>query len=157
MLGVAFGCRGGNGPPGADAGPAAEAGPDAVIEAGAGTEAGADVATDAMVTPPDSSDGPADAAGNAACPWRLPGATGGVRQDPVTIATPFAAPDDSLTFAPPAIPCAVFKISDYGAQANGTTKNTDAIARTIAWERANPPSRPLAAIDYAAEDAAIAG
>jgi len=33
----------------------------------------------------------------------------------------------------------------------------DAIARTIAWERANPPSRPLAAIDYAAEDAAIAG
>ncbi len=32
----------------------------------------------------------------------------------------------------------------------------DAIAQTIAWERANPPSRPLAAIDYAAEDAAIA-
>jgi len=33
----------------------------------------------------------------------------------------------------------------------------DAIARTIAWERANAPARPLAAIDYAADDAAIAG
>jgi nucleoside-diphosphate-sugar epimerase len=33
----------------------------------------------------------------------------------------------------------------------------DAIAQTVAWERANPPSRPLAAIDYAAEDAVIAG
>ena len=31
-----------------------------------------------------------------------------------------------------------------------------AIAQTVAWERANPPSRPLAPIDYAAEDAAIA-
>jgi len=31
-----------------------------------------------------------------------------------------------------------------------------AIAQTIAWERDNPPSRPLAAIDYVAEDAAIA-
>ena len=30
-----------------------------------------------------------------------------------------------------------------------------AIAQTLAWERANPPARPLAAIDYAAEDAAI--
>ena len=32
----------------------------------------------------------------------------------------------------------------------------DAITRTIAWERANPPAKALAAIDYAAEDAAIA-
>ena len=31
-----------------------------------------------------------------------------------------------------------------------------AIAETIAWERANPSARPLAPIDYAAEDAAIA-
>ena len=31
-----------------------------------------------------------------------------------------------------------------------------AIAQTLAWERANPPAKPLAAIDYAAEDAAIA-
>ena len=31
-----------------------------------------------------------------------------------------------------------------------------AIAQTIAWERANPPTRPLAPIDYEAEDAAIA-
>jgi nucleoside-diphosphate-sugar epimerase len=32
----------------------------------------------------------------------------------------------------------------------------DAIAQTLAWERANPPAIPLAVIDYAAEDAAIA-
>ena len=31
-----------------------------------------------------------------------------------------------------------------------------AIAQTVAWERANPPTVPLAVIDYAAEDAAIA-
>ena len=31
-----------------------------------------------------------------------------------------------------------------------------AIEQTVAWERVNPPPRPLAAIDYAAEDAAIA-
>ena len=31
-----------------------------------------------------------------------------------------------------------------------------AIAETVSWERANPPARPLAPIDYDAEDAAIA-
>ena len=31
-----------------------------------------------------------------------------------------------------------------------------AIAQTVAWERANPPARPLAPIDYEAEDAAVA-
>ena len=31
-----------------------------------------------------------------------------------------------------------------------------AIAQTVAWERANPPARPLAPVDYEAEDAAIA-
>ena len=31
----------------------------------------------------------------------------------------------------------------------------EAIRRTIAWERANPPATPIAVIDYAAEDAAI--
>jgi hypothetical protein len=31
-----------------------------------------------------------------------------------------------------------------------------AIAQTVAWERANPPVRPLTPIDYEAEDAAIA-
>ena len=31
-----------------------------------------------------------------------------------------------------------------------------AIAQTVAWERANPPAQPLAAMDYDAEDAAIA-
>lgn len=32
-----------------------------------------------------------------------------------------------------------------------------AIAQTVAWERTSPPTVPLAVIDYAAEDAAIAG
>ena len=31
-----------------------------------------------------------------------------------------------------------------------------AIAQTVAWERANPPARPSAPIDYEAEDAVIA-
>ena len=31
----------------------------------------------------------------------------------------------------------------------------DAIARTIAWERAHPPSNPMAQFDYGAEDAAL--
>jgi nucleoside-diphosphate-sugar epimerase len=31
-----------------------------------------------------------------------------------------------------------------------------AIARTVEWERANPPARPITPIDYPAEDAAIA-
>jgi hypothetical protein len=119
MLGSALACSGGKGAPAADAGPLPDAGLDAAIDTGSGGDA-----------PP--ADASADVASNAACPWRLPGVAGGVRQDPVTIATPFAAPDDSLTFAPPLIPCAVFKITDYGAQGNGTTKNTDAIARTIA-------------------------
>jgi nucleoside-diphosphate-sugar epimerase len=32
----------------------------------------------------------------------------------------------------------------------------EAIRRTIEWERANPPAKPLAQFDYAAEDAALA-
>jgi nucleoside-diphosphate-sugar epimerase len=32
----------------------------------------------------------------------------------------------------------------------------EAIRRTIAWERSNPPTEPLAPFDYAAEDAALA-
>jgi nucleoside-diphosphate-sugar epimerase len=32
----------------------------------------------------------------------------------------------------------------------------EAIRRTIAWERSNPPAEPLAPFDYAAEDAALA-
>ncbi len=35
------------------------------------------------------------------------------------------------------------------------TPRDEAIRRTIAWERANPPAQPLAQFDYAAEDAAI--
>jgi len=129
MFGTAFACTDGRSAPAADSGSAADAGSDVVIDTGSVTEAGPDVAGDRTATPPDA---PADGVDNAGCPWRLAGAAGGVRQDSVTIATPFAAPDDSLTFAPPAIPCAVFKITDYGAQGNGTTKNTAAIARTIA-------------------------
>jgi nucleoside-diphosphate-sugar epimerase len=37
-----------------------------------------------------------------------------------------------------------------------TVDRDTAIAETIAWERANPPDRPLAPIDYEAEDAVIA-
>ena len=72
------------------------------------------------------------APGNANCPWRLPAATGAVSQSAVTVATPFAAPDNQLTFTPPSIPCALFPITNYGAKADGTTKNTAAFAQAIA-------------------------
>jgi hypothetical protein len=75
---------------------------------------------------------PDTASTNANCPWRLPGATGSVSGDAVTVATPFAAPDGQLTFTPPAIPCALFSITDYGAKSDGTTKNTAAFAQAIA-------------------------
>ena len=108
---------------------AADAPPDVVgRDAGSVPDAAADVSGDRSQT---SSDGATDA-DNTRCPWRLAGADGGVSQDPVTVSTPFAAPDDSLTFTPPAIPCAIFKITDHGAQGNGTTKNTTAFAQTIA-------------------------
>lgn len=35
--------------------------------------------------------------------------------------------------------------------------SSDAIARTVAWERENPPTINPASFDYAAEDAAAAG
>ena len=69
---------------------------------------------------------------NARCPWRLPGADGGVAQAAVTVSTPFAAPDDTLTFTPPQIPCALFDVTDYGARGDGTTKNTGAFSQAIA-------------------------
>jgi len=125
LLGAAIDCGGGKGAT-VDSGSAFDAVPDVLADASPG-DLGPDAPAD-VGAPPDGR----DASSNANCPWRLPGAAGGVSQDPVTVATPFPAPDNSLTFAPPAIPCAVFKITDYGAQGNGTTKNTDAIARTIA-------------------------
>jgi len=48
----------------------------------------------------------------------------------VTVTTPFAAPDDSLTFTPPTIPCAMFAITSYGATTTGS--NTAAFAATVA-------------------------
>jgi nucleoside-diphosphate-sugar epimerase len=36
-----------------------------------------------------------------------------------------------------------------------TLPREEAIRRTIAWERANPPAQPLSVFDYAAEDAAL--
>ncbi len=37
-----------------------------------------------------------------------------------------------------------------------TVSREEALGRTIAWERANPPSLPLAVFDYGAEDVALA-
>ena len=37
-----------------------------------------------------------------------------------------------------------------------TMSREEALRRTIEWERANPPAAPMAAFDYAAEDAALA-
>jgi polygalacturonase len=50
----------------------------------------------------------------------------------VTVATPFAAPDNSLTFTAPTIPCTIFSITSYGAQSAGTTLNTSAFAQAVA-------------------------
>jgi polygalacturonase len=50
----------------------------------------------------------------------------------VTIATPFAAPDDSLTFTPPTIPCVLYDITAFGAKADGTTMSTSAFAQAVA-------------------------
>jgi polygalacturonase len=51
---------------------------------------------------------------------------------PIVVSTPFAAPNDSLTFTPPSIPCNLYKITDYGATSGGTVKNTDAFAQAVA-------------------------
>jgi hypothetical protein len=124
LLGSALGCGVGS------HSAATDSGADAIVDRGAVSDAGPDALVDRGGTPPD---GPGEGGNdNTACPWRVAGADGGVSQDPVTVATPFAAPDDSLTFAPPAIPCAVFKITDYGARGDGSTNNTDAIARAVA-------------------------
>lgn len=52
----------------------------------------------------------------------------------MTVATPFAAPDNSLTFTPPSIPCVMFPITGYGAKATGS--NTAAFAATVAAAKA---------------------
>ena len=62
------------------------------------------------------------------CPWR--------NTAPVTIATPFAAPDNSLTFTPPTIPCVMFPITSYGGKGDGTTVNTTAFASAVAAAKA---------------------
>jgi polygalacturonase len=60
------------------------------------------------------------------CSWR--------NGAPVTVATPFAAPDNSLTFTPPTIPCVMFPITSYGAKPTGS--NTAAFAATVAAAKA---------------------
>jgi polygalacturonase len=60
------------------------------------------------------------------CSWR--------NTTPVNIATPFAAPDNSLTFTPPAIPCVMFPITSYGATTTGS--NTAVFAATVAAAKA---------------------
>jgi polygalacturonase len=61
---------------------------------------------------------------SGSCPWRS--------TTPVVVATPFASPNNSLTFTPPNIPCNVFSITSYGAVGDGHTKNTTAFANTVA-------------------------
>ncbi|MDP9150208.1 MAG: glycosyl hydrolase family 28 protein [Myxococcota bacterium] len=61
----------------------------------------------------DSGTGGGDAGG--ACAWRSVTVDGGAAVGSEVVATPFAAPNDTLTFSPPSIPCTIFKITDYGA------------------------------------------
>ncbi len=49
----------------------------------------------------------------------------------LVVSTPFAAPNDVLTFTPPTIPCQVFNITDYGAVTGGTVKNTAAFSSAV--------------------------
>jgi polygalacturonase len=65
----------------------------------------------------------ASAGAAGTCSWR--------NTAPVTIATPFAAPNDSLTFTPPTIPCRMFSITSFGAKSDGTTLNTAAFRQAI--------------------------
>jgi polygalacturonase len=51
---------------------------------------------------------------------------------PIVIATPFASPNAQLTLTLPTIPCATFKITDYGAVSGGAVKNTNAFAQAVA-------------------------
>ncbi len=50
----------------------------------------------------------------------------------MTVTTPLPAPDNSITFTPPTIPCTLFSITSYGAVSNGTTLNTTAFAQAVA-------------------------
>ncbi|MDP8998523.1 MAG: glycosyl hydrolase family 28 protein [Myxococcota bacterium] len=51
--------------------------------------------------------------------------------------TPFAAPDNSLTFTPPTIPCTIFSISSYGAKTGSTAAaNRTAINNAVAAAKA---------------------
>ncbi len=65
----------------------------------------------------------ADAGMASTCTWRMTTAE--------TVATPFAAPDNSLTFTPPAIPCTIFSIASYGAKGDGTTVDTTAFSQAV--------------------------
>ncbi|MDP8999704.1 MAG: hypothetical protein M3O46_06295, partial [Myxococcota bacterium] len=49
-----------------------------------------------------------------------------------TVTTPFAAPNTQLKFTTPTIPCNMFRITQYGAKSDGTTKNTDAFKQAVA-------------------------
>jgi polygalacturonase len=51
---------------------------------------------------------------------------------PETVTTPFAAPDNSLTFTPPNIPCVIFSVTNYGGKGDGTTANTTAFSQAVA-------------------------
>jgi len=68
----------------------------------------------------------ADGGTPGTCSWRNTAA--------VTVATPFATPDNSLTFTPPTIPCVMFPITSYGATTTGS--NTASFAATVAAAKA---------------------
>ncbi len=60
-----------------------------------------------------------------ACSWR--------DTAPVTVTTPFAAPDDSLTFTPPTIPCRIVDVTTKGVMTSGTSAaNRAAMNQAIA-------------------------
>jgi polygalacturonase len=52
------------------------------------------------------------------------------------VTTPFAAPDNSLTFTPPSIPCVLFPITNYGAKTDAATLNTMAFRQAVAAAKA---------------------
>jgi polygalacturonase len=130
-------CDSTNAPPGVA--PAADGGGkgDATAQGDASPkDAGANAPDEMTPTDGGTSDAPTSdapsagsAGGEMACSnTGAPGAT--------TVTTPFAAPNDSLTFTPPNIPCNVVSITSYGAKSDGDTatptKNTDAFTQAVA-------------------------
>jgi polygalacturonase len=87
--------------------------------------------------PPDSGGGGGDSSASTDAP--ASGDGGGLAcgsSTSTTVMTPFAAPNNMLTFTTPTIPCNMFKITDYAAKGDGATKNTDAFKQAVAAAKA---------------------